>query len=348
MDFGNRPININISTLTLVKILFVSLMLYFLYLIKDIVIILFVALIFASAVGPWVDWMYSKKIPRALGILSIYLVLFGILGSILYFMIPPIIEQVGQLSNNFPYYWEKITSSLYLLRKYSSQYGFLDNIKTSFVGYSSNINPDGFFSTVTDVFGGIFTFFLTLVITFYMMVEDNAVKKIVWSVAPEKYQSYILSLIGRMQKKIGLWLRGQLILSLAIFVLDYIGMLVLGVNYALVLALFAGLTEFVPYIGPIIGAVPAIFLAFTQSPILALFVAILFYIVQLVENNILVPKIMQKAVGINPIISISALLIGYKLAGIVGAMLSIPVATAIMVFIKDIFDNKEAFLSEEE
>jgi len=181
-----------------------------------------------------------------------------------------------------------------------------------------------------------------------MVVEENAIKKLVWSVAPEKHQVYIMHLVNRMQQKIGLWLRGQLILSLSIFVLTYVGLLILGVKYALVLALIAGLLEFIPYLGPTLSAIPAVFLAFTQAPALALFTLGLYYIIQMVENNILVPKIMQKTVGLNPIISISALLVGYKLAGVVGAILSIPVATAVSVFIKDVFDHKDAIKSSSE
>ena len=173
-----------------------------------------------------------------------------------------------------------------------------------------------------------------------MVVEEDAMKKLVWSVTPEKNQTYIIDLINRMQKKIGLWFRGQLLLCFTIFLLTYIGLSILGIKYALVLAILAGLTEFVPYLGPVIGAVPAVFLAFTQSPLLALFTLILYIVVQQVENNILVPKVMEKAVGINPIVSIAVLMIGFQLAGIVGAILSIPVATAAGVIIKDVFDNK--------
>ena len=165
-------------------------------------------------------------------------------------------------------------------------------------------------------------------------------KKVVWSIAPPKYQMYIMGLINRMQQKIGLWLRGQLILSLIIFFLTFIGLSILGVKYALVLALIAGMTEFVPYLGPIFASIPAIFLAFTQSPMLGLFVAILYYIIQLTENNIIVPKLMQKVVGLNPIVSIAVLLIGFEVAGIAGAVLSIPVATAVNVFLTDILENK--------
>ncbi len=344
MEFKNRPININISTLTIVKIILILLLLYFLFLVKDILTILFVSLVFASAVDPWVDWMQKKKIPRGVSIILIYLVLFVVISLVIYLIIPPIAEQVGELANNFPRYFDKIISGFSSFKEFSIRHGFLDNLKDSLGAISANLQSaaGSVFSTVTNIFGSIFSFFLVLVITFYMVVEENAIKKLIWSIAPAKHQPYIMQLINRMQRKIGLWLRGQLILSLVIFTLTYIGLLVLGVKYALVLALIAGLTEFVPYLGPLLAAIPAIFLAFTQSPILALFVAILYYIIQLVENNIIVPKLMQKVVGLSPIISIAVLLIGFKLAGIVGAILSIPVATAASVFLKDLFDSRGA------
>lgn len=108
----------------------------------------------------------------------------------------------------------------------------------------------------------------------------------------------------------------------------------------MVLALIAGLTEFIPYLGPIMAAIPAVFLAFIQSPILALSVAILYYVVQLLENNLIVPNIMKRVIGINPVISITSLLIGFKVAGVVGAVLAIPTATAIVIIIREVFEQK--------
>lgn len=332
----------NISTFTIIKIILVFILFYFLYLIREILAILFVSLILASAVDPWVDWMESKKIPRGAGILIIYLVMFAVVGGVIGLIIPPIIEQTNDLINNFPKIFEKVVSAFSALKEYSLQHGILDEIKNNFGTISENIQgaAGGLFSTVSGIFGGVVTFFLVLVITFYMVVEENALKKIVWSIAPSQHQVYIMRLVNKMQRKVGLWLRGQLILSLIIFCLTYLALLILDVKYALVLALIAGLTEFVPYLGPILASIPAIFLAFTQAPTLAIFVAIVYYIIQLVENNIIVPKLMQKVVGLNPIVSIAVLMIGFKVAGIAGAILSIPVATAINVFVKDIFEQK--------
>lgn len=344
MQSSKQPVYINITALTVFKIILIILLFYFLYLVKDILAILFVALILSSALDPWVDWMQRRKIPRTLGIILIYLALFIVLSLVIYLLIPPIVEQVRELSDDFPTFWEKIITGISFLKEYSIEHGFIDSVRENLNAVSANLRgaAGGVFSTVTSIFGGILSFFLVLVITFYMVVEENAVKKIVWSVAPEKHQVYIMQLVNRMQKKIGLWLRGQLILSFIIFTLTFIGLSILNVKYALVLALLAGLTEFVPYLGPLLAAIPAVFLAFAQEPMLALFVAVLYYIIQMVENNIIVPKLMQKVVGLNPVIIIVVLLMGFKIAGVPGAILSIPVATAANVFIQDIFDHKTA------
>lgn len=342
-DMNNdKTFSINITTSTIIKFFLVMILIYFLYVIKDILIILFVALIFSSALDPSVDWMQGKKIPRSIGIILIYVVLLIIISLSIYLIIPPIAQEIGDLSANSPRYIEKILAEISSFKQYSIEHGIIDEIKSGLGSISENLQAaaSGVFATVSNIFGGIVSFFLILVITFYMVVEENAIKKLVWSLAPEKHQTYIMHLINRMQKKVGLWLRGQLLLSFFIFVLSYIGLLILDVRYALVLAIIAGITEFVPYVGPILGAIPAVFLAFTQSPTLAVFVAALYFVVQQTENHILVPKVMEKTVGLNPIISIAVLLVGYQIAGIAGAILSIPVATAASVFIKDVFASK--------
>ena len=350
MSSNNKPISINISTFTIVKIIIVFLILYLLFLIKDILAVLFISLILASAVDPIIDYLEKKRIPRGLSIIMIYFVSLFIVFLVITLIVPPIINETNDLLTNSPQYFEKIFSGISVLKEYSAEHGFLDNVKENINTISAGLQTavGGVFSTIFGFFGGVFSFFLIMVITFYMVVEESAVKKLVWSIAPSRYQNYIMGLVNRMQRKIGLWLRGQMILSLAIFVLIYVSLFFVGfipglpkMEYILVLALIAGLTEFVPYLGPILGAIPAVFLAFTQSPVLAIAVAVLYYCVQIIENNVLVPKIMQKAVGLNPIISISVLMIGFQLAGVIGAILSIPVATAVQEVVLDIFEYKE-------
>lgn len=350
MKTNDRPININISTFTIIKIILVFLILYLLFIIKDIVAVLFISLIIASAVDPMVDFLHKKRISRGISIITIYLISISIIFLVITLIIPPIVQESNELLVNSPQYFERIFAGVTPLKEYFQEHGLVNSLKESISTITSGLQTavGSVFSTIFGFFGGIFSFFLIMVITFYMVVEENAVKKLVWSIAPKRYQKYIMGLVNRMQKKIGLWLRGQMILSLSIFIITYIALFLVGylpglpkMEYILVLALISGLTEFVPYLGPILGAIPAVFLAFAQSPVLGLSVAGLYYVIQIVENNYLVPKIMQKAVGLNPIVSISVLMIGYELAGIVGAILSIPVATAIQEIILDIFEYKE-------
>jgi len=343
MEINKQPINITITSGTIIKTIAILVLLYFLYLISDILIVFFVSLVFSSALDPWVDKLKKKKIPRSVSVLMLYFIVFFVLGTSLYLIVPPIIKEVNGMSNNLPSYIESASSKFSLLKDYSLKYGLIDNTKSSFnaiAGYLQN-TASGVFFTLFNIFGGIFSFILILVLTFYMVVEESAIKKLVWSLAPEKNQTYIMHLINRIQLKMGHWLRGQLILSLSLAIMSYIGFKILGINYALVLALLVGLFSFIPYMGAVLGALPAIFIAFAQSPLLAILVIILFYIIQFIEGNFLQPKIMQKAVGLNPIISILAVLAGFKLAGVIGAVLSIPVATALAIFIKDIFESRE-------
>ncbi len=333
---------INISSITIIKFILILFAFYFLVIIRDILALLFFALILASAIDPWVDWMQSKKINRGLGVFIIYAIMFGVIGLVLSLIIPPISAQMKSLTDNFPLIFEKVISIFSSFKDFAITHGILQTLQNNFGSINSNIQQaaGGIFSTVSGIVNGVFSFFLVLVMTFYMVVEENAVKKIIWSIAPKKSQAYAMDLINRMQAKIGLWLRGQLILSFIIFVLTYIGLLILGVDYALVLAMIAGLTEFVPYLGPILASIPAIFLSLTQSYVLAILVGILYYIIQLMENNFIVPSLMRKVVGLNPIVSIAVLLIGYKVAGVVGAIVSIPVTTAVNVLVNDYFERK--------
>jgi len=179
-----------------------------------------------------------------------------------------------------------------------------------------------------------------LVITFYILVQENAIKRILRSLIPNRSLPYAYQLVNRVQKKLGLWLRGQLILGFIIFLLVYFALLISGVKYALILAIIAGLLEFIPYLGPILSGTLAVFLTLFQSPLMALWVLIIYLVVQFFENHVFVPMVMRQTVGLNPVVSIFALLIGGRLAGVIGVILAIPVVTALSVFVQDFFDKK--------
>lgn len=333
---------INISTTTLLKIIILGLMLVFLYLIRDILILLFVAVILSSAINPWVDWLKKRKVPRPVGLILIYLVGLALISLVMTLLIPPIITEIKALLIQFPTYFEKIAAHYQTLSQYGRQYDIEQKLGQSLKSMEGLLTKSlgSVFATLGSIFGGFISLVFILVITFYLSVKENTIKGFLQHLLPASYQPYLIQLTAKIQEKIGLWFRGQLILLVAVGILAYLGLFILGVQYALVLALWAGLTEFIPYLGPTLGAIPAIFLAFSQSPLKALLVLILYFVIQQVENNILVPKVMQKAIGLNPIVSILAILTGIKLGGILGGLLAIPVATMVLVVVKDLYVEK--------
>lgn len=337
-----------ISTSAIIKVALVLLLFYLAYLILDILVLLFVALILASLIDPLADWFEKKKLPRGLAVISVYVAALGVLTVIIVSLVPVIASQASQLVNNFGVYWQKVMSGLSSIKSLSIRLGLWENLQNTLpttikTGLGTAQSVVG---SLFGFFGGVFSLILVFVITFYLVVEEEGFKRALHSLAPAQYQPYLVQLWGRVKQKLGSWLRGQLLLDLIVGVFSYVGLLILDVQYALLLGLMAGLFETIPYVGPIFSGIIAVLLAFLQtgSWLKPLLVAALFVVIQQLENNLLVPKIMKRAVGLNPIVSIVSLLIGYRLLGLPGAILAIPVATALTVVWADILAwrlNKE-------
>ncbi len=334
---GNQTITI--STSTFFKAVLIFLGLWFLWFIRDIVAIFVVALLLSALIDPFADWFAKRRIPRGLSVLIVYTILLSIVSVILILFTPIVAKQSVQLISNVQEYYGDLSESFGYLPAFSDAGTFGQNLQTSLESFQQGISSSfGYiFSTVKGFLGSIAAFLIILVLTFYLVVEGDKVRTYFKNLAPVEYQPYISQLLEKMQNKIGAWLRGQLLLGLVVGVMVYIGLTLLGIKYALLLALIAGLFEIVPYIGPIMALIPALIIGFAQAPIDGVAVLVLYTLVQQVENNVLVPKIMQKVTGLNPIISIAALLIGIKVAGLVGAILSIPLATMLAVVLDDFF-----------
>lgn len=345
MPSPSRPqqVTFNIATGAIVKIFAVLLGLWFIYIVRDVLVMLFVAMILAAVINPFADWFGRRHIPRGLAVLAIYVLLLAAVTTLLALLIPPLVDESTQIVKNFESVSSKVTQILGL-GKITLGDGGLGDIQRLLSGLGTGVQQGiaGAFSTVIGFFGGLLGFVVVLVMAFYLVVEEDALRRFFRSVAPESIQSHLSVLFTHVQKKIGAWLRGQLVLSSAVALLVYIGLLILRVDYALALALLAGLAEFVPYAGPVAAAIPAVILGFAASPLQGLLTFALYVVIQQIENNLLVPKIMQKAVGLNPIVSIVSLLVGARLGGVVGAILAIPLATAVSVFVADLIEMKRA------
>jgi predicted PurR-regulated permease PerM len=335
--------HIEISTGTIFRILLIVLGCWFLYLIRDIIALLFISLVIVSSIEPAVNWMHVRKIPRSVGVILVYIIIFSAIGLSISFLIPPLTEQFRDLYLKLPEYSQRIEQSLQGVKDYFQTQGNMLDVQ-QLIGQSSSSFPEfsgNLFSKTVGVFSGFVSAIVVFALVFYMSVKQDGINNFVALVVPKKHEEYALSLTSRIKAKIGRWMTGQLLLMVIIFALDFLGFYFIGVPYALSLAIFAGLMEIVPYVGPIVSAIPAIILGLTVSPMTGLLVLILVFAVQQFENHVVVPQIMKKALGLDPIAVIVALLIGLKLGGVLGAVLAIPIATAIGVVVEDLMKKPE-------
>lgn len=336
------PVNVHISTSTMIRVVMVVLALVFVYTIRDVVVLLIVALVLSTAFDPWVDKLQNYKIPRTIGIILIYILIFGGASVILALIIPPLVNQVNELTSNFPAIYQKFLSEFNALRDLSANASLQNSINNALQSLQLSIGRagSGVFNAISSFFGGLISFIAILIMTFYIVSEESGMKRFFRSVAPLQYQPYLHQLLGKVQTKMGGWLRGQLLLLLIVAVLDFIGLSIIGVKYALVLALFAGLLEFIPMIGSTIAAIPAVFIAFTQSATKGIITILLFFVVQQLENNLIVPKVMKTTTGLHSIVTIIVMLIGAKVAGLLGILLAVPVTLILVTIYQDIWGKK--------
>lgn len=337
----DRDVHLTISMESILRIVLVGLVLWFLYGIRSVLAVLLVSLIFSSAIDPWVSSMQRRGIPRAIGILLILVIALGIVSLVVALFIPALVREVRDVAQSFPTLYERLAKTT-AFDQFFSQPEVVEGIRKSLQSFDQALVriTGPIFSGLSSAVGGLVSFIGIVVLTFYLSLEESGIRRFLASVVPPRFQPYITRLTNRIQGRMGQWLRGQLLLSLIIGSLSFLALWVLGVKYALLLALIAGLTELIPIAGPIIGAIPAIFFAFTDSPWKALAVLIVYLVIQQLENNLIVPRVMQKATGLNPIVVILVMLIGAKLAGIVGIILAVPVALIVSAFLQDFLEER--------
>jgi predicted PurR-regulated permease PerM len=339
----HEHIHIEISTASIVKAIAIVLFFIFLYLLKDVFLVFLFALVIASAISPFANWLDEKRFPRLLGVLLLYLVIFILLVFVLSMVVPVFSDDLAQLTTTIPIFVEKVSLSLENVQQESPQYldfiSEIQNILETFSVYLQQ-SSQSVISLVVGIFGGVFSFIAVLVISFYLAVMKKGIESFLKAVVPKNYEAYVTGLWKRAEIKVGLWLQGQLLLALIVGLTVYIGLSLMGIKFALILGLLALALEIIPMVGPVLAAIPAIILAFMQSPSLGLWVLAFYVLVQQLENHILVPVVLGKTIGVNPVVVIVALLIGAKLAGIPGMILSVPVATIIVEIFDDLARHK--------
>ncbi|MBI4160378.1 MAG: AI-2E family transporter [Candidatus Yanofskybacteria bacterium] len=337
---------IDIPASIIFKIIFIALGFVFLYLVRDVIVILFFAIIIASAISPFGDWLDKKKIPRILGVLALYLAFFGLLIFLISLVAPSLAFELNQLTKTLPEFVSDISGALEKAQQQdsSSYFDFFSEIQNQLDAFSQflQISSRSAFNLVINIFGGVLSTIGIIVISFYLSVMRRGIFDFIQSVVPEKYETYVISLWKRTEFKVGRWLQGQLLLALTVGLAVFVGLSLFGVKYALLLGILAMALEVVPIVGPVIAAIPGLIIAFAQSPTLGLWVLIFYVGVQQLENHILTPMILGKTTGLNPIAVIIALLVGGKVAGILGVIIAVPVAVVIVEILDDLARQKES------
>lgn len=304
-----------------IQAIFFIVFLVFLWEIRNVLIILFLAVIIASSLYP-ISTRLAQHMPKMLAIGIPYIIFVILVFFILFSFIPILTNQTRELITRFPQYLEDTTKSMNLHINVSDIRAFFLQRLTLL---TSNV-----YSITTTVFGELLTFFFILFISIYLLADRNTVHHTIAQLLPGKNEKNLV-LLSDIESTLGAWARGQIILSAAIFAANFLAYILIGIPFALPLALIAGVLEIVPTIGPVIAAIPALIVALTISPIKTLIVFVIYILIQVVEGNFLVPKIMEQAVGIHPIIVMIAILIGGELMGIAGALIAIPFVSLLTV-----------------
>lgn len=334
----NERMTIDVTSSAIFRVAIVLLVLWFLWVIRDILLFLLVAIIIASALEPLAARLQQFRIPRPLSVLAVYAVIIALLSGVGSVLVPALVEEIRELARVLPAVYEQFTRLLGSVGIVLGTPEAIESLRTGLLNLGNFLTASAgeFFATTTSLFGSLFAVFLVFVVSFYLVVNRNGLVSFIRSVTPARHQAYVIGLVERAQQKIARWAGAQLLLGCIIAVVVYVGLWALGIPYALALALLAGLLEIIPVLGPIIAAVPAVLVGFTQSVLIGVLVLLLYVVVQQAENHVLVPLIMRRAVGLNPLVTILAVLIGAKLAGFLGVLLAVPVMTILAVFLTDI------------
>ena len=348
MDLKEQTIHISIGTI--VKTIVVILLFVLLFVLKNLVLVLLMSIVIASAVEPATQWFVRRKFPRLFAIILIYLsIAICLIGIVFLLLLPLLSESIVFLRNVPTYFNADILSNTISNSNFLSSQPILTGITNSLnleqgISQISNLINSIYsntFGTVATVFGGILSFLLTIVLSFYLAVEEDGVGKFLKAIAPIKHEKYVVSLWKRSQRKIGLWMQGQLVLAIVIGMLVYLGLLIINVPNALLLATLAAAFEIIPLFGPILASNPAIMIAFVTGGFsLGVLTCGLYIIVHQFENQLIYPLVVKKVVGVSPIVSIVALIAGFQLAGFAGVILAVPIAAAVIEFFDDFEKDK--------
>ncbi|MCK5096242.1 MAG: AI-2E family transporter [Candidatus Pacebacteria bacterium] len=347
---SEKELTVKITSGTIIKTILILAVFYFLYLFINLVLVILTAVVIASAIEPATKWFEKYRIPRVPAVIMVYGLIISAFIGVSCVFVQPLVEDIISIDSTYNI---STTVSEYvgtnddegaMALDFSFQ-GILQDIRDALSG-----TPEQAFQTISSIFGGLLGFVLVIVFSFYFAVQENGISNFLCIITPNKHEKYVIDLWKRTQKKIGLWMQGQLILGLIVGVLVYLGLALMQVPYAMTLALIAAMFEVIPIFGPVLAAVPAVLfgsihgiylIGFIEPGLTAGVIVVLFYvIIQQFENHLIYPLVVRKVIGVPPLLVIIAMVVGAQAAGFLGIILAVPMAAALMEFTNDIQKEK--------
>lgn len=325
-----RRITFDISMASIFWILFALAVVFSIVKLLDIIALIFTSILITLAICPLVDWFEKRKIKRGFSSLVILLTIFGLIITMAVSIASPLISQTEQFVGKIPALVEKVSPIKFDVNSFTPQFASV---------------PNQVFKIAVGTFSGFLTIFAVIVLSYYMIQEMHKLKNYFLFWSPEKGERYNL-IAEKLEVEIGHWIRGEVLLMLIVGVLSYLGYVIVGLPYAIALGVIAGILELVPNVGPTVATIPAILVGFSISSSHGIGALVVAIVVQQLENNLIVPKVMQKTTGLNPIITLLAIMIGLKLGGPLLAVLSLPVILSARVILSHIRVNKTTNIPE--
>jgi len=334
-EFGRRMVR------TVFTVAAVVLVIFALWVAREALMLIYISALIAMGFSPIVRVLERVRgVPRWLAILVIYLAIVAVLVLVGLMIIPPLVAQAATLWAKMPAYFNEFQTYLIKHKLMLHRVTLEEAVQSAPTGTGGNA-VGTVLVAISSLIGGVFGFITILILSFYLLIEAQSMFEALMRFAPAGRRADVATAARQAVIKVSAWLRAQLVLAGVMGVFATIGLYLLGVPYFYVIALIAAIGETIPIVGPIIGGITAVAVSITVSPQLALMVGGYFLVLHQLEANVLVPKIMERGVGVSPVVVMIALLIGGALWGLVGAVLAIPTAAIISVIVSE-------FASEED
>ncbi|MEX0916709.1 MAG: AI-2E family transporter [Candidatus Spechtbacterales bacterium] len=328
---------IDISAATLLRVLAMVGLVVLFFAIWQILAGVFLAIVISAALEPTLRWLERHRVHRYVSVPAIYLVASGMIAGIFYAVIPTLFAEVRTLSQELPQridvFFQGLDSST--LGNFSV---FVPSIEQTLVGLQGQLGAVGgdVLTFASSIFGGLVSFFFVVIISFYLSLERDAVQHFLTSFTPVDHREYISDLWRRIQRRLGRWLQAQFVMAVFIGVSTFIILTILGSPFALTIGILAGFLEIIPLIGPIIAGAIMFGIVSLDSIVLALIAVAVYMLIQQIQQNFIIPAVMSRIIGLNPLIILVSVLVAAELAGMWGIVLAIPLVAVLREIIRDV------------